>query len=413
MSEPLEDPTNKVLGDGEIIACGTTGDDRYCCFSQLHANRACKQAFGREYGYSNVWAIPATVKPNRVRPTPTCNKGSAYECRANTLPPCRKLYNKDGVFGTEKVGPVDSSKTKFFEKCAQYGTNAFPEMDSTEHLTGQCIISSWKDQQLLPFSLGPSLDDVVFPTTPQEPTELCCNPKAKDPLPSNTEQYLRSFCDPQTCFGKRACDDTKTVQQFCSDKDNVTKDPACIDTCIRSNDRSGGGWCNAKIKEVCQGKNLETDGCRQYCSANNLDKNRELADFCDNSYVQYCKSNDYATFNRERQAQLCGCINSPLPQANCVDNKCTNGIAIQTKSLRERKGKCEGNICISQIYIDVKTGNPIIDINKVKFEQYCPGVIPPWELQPKQNWRQNLELYIGIPVVLALVVVALVFLFKK
>lgn len=395
-SQPLQvsnDPNwtgELLLNDGAPIQCGST--NAQCCYSAENARDACAKqiglegtSYGKYYGYYNISARP--IPPGDAKYV-SCNQGQPYACYANTKASCPPrlgyAYNKDGPDGSHKVGNQPQNLndvikgTPFCQE--KNGPNSI--MVSTPSTGPQCVIQDWSSQ----------------------PLEACCTPGNE-----NKMGLYESLCGPHSCFGQASCDNTQIVAQICSDKDNVANDPGCIDTCLRSNDRNSVPWCNPKIKEYCQGKNLETEACRRYCSQDSLDKNPELADFCDVSYSQYCKSTDYSLYSREKQDQLCPCINSSLPIANCVDNKCTNGIGIKTKLLRENK--CGGNICISQIYIDVKTGNPIIDIDRVKFEQYCPGVVPPWNLKPKTV--QNLEWYIGGPVLLALIVVALVFLFKK
>lgn len=382
------------LNNGAPIICGEK--DAKCCYTQEDARDSCAytrspdvsgELYGKKYGYSNLSVRPIAPGDPAYQP---CNKGVQYRCYANTKAPCPtekwdKSYNRDNPDGSHRPPfPIKVKSLGVFD-CSENGPNAtvlFPRGDGVF-----CAIKDWT----------------------QQPLEICCDPG---------KSYPRSLgCSPQTCFGRPACDQTSVVAQICSDKDNVAKDPGCIDTCLRSNDTNSVSWCNPKIKDYCQGKNLETEACRQYCSQDSLDKNRELAEFCDNSYVQYCQKT--TDIDPERQRQLCGCINSKLPQANCVDSACTNQIAIKTKSLRENKGKCDGNICISQIYIDARTGKPIIDIDRVKFEQYCPGQPIPGSdpdnpyAPEKPKVPRNLELFVGVPVVLVLVVVALVLLFKK
>lgn len=392
----------KVLNNGAPVTCGGT----QCCNSQVEARFACNQQLapgvdgktnGQYYGYSNISAqqIPREDKNNYVDCVGTT--GHAYACYANDKASCPTRnsypYNKDGQFGSHRPSWQPQSSSDFLRGDAFCREKNGPNAVMSTHRDGMFIVSTGCD---------------IYDWTTQ-PLEQCCAPGSQT-MPGLYE----SNCGPQTCFGKPACDKTDIVEQICSDKDNVAKDQACIDTCLRSNDTNSVRWCNPQIKKYCQGKNLETEVCRTYCTQDSIDQNPELAQYCDGAYVQYCKSTNYKTYDRKTQDKLCGCINSPLLQANCVDNKCTNGIAIKTKSLRDNKGQCPDNVCISQIYIDPNnTGN--IDINIGKWNQICPGVAPPGS-DPNNPFAkksiQNLEWYIGGPLLLALLVVALVFLFK-
>ncbi len=408
---PIQEAPVKC-GDGTGAQCCYTPEQaRWSCAKQLGADG---KSFGETYGYSN---ISARVIPSDNKNFINCSRGQPYACYANTKSACPDSvtwpYNKKGVWGAHR--PYYQPQTfndfvngdKFCKE--KNGPNSvfmgFNEGTPEFNKWGAgCYIQDWT----------------------QQPLNDCCTPGSE-----KKAGFREGLCSPQTCFGKPQCDQTPITAQICSDKDNVAKDQGCIDTCLRSNDTNSVAWCNPKIKEFCQGKNLETEACRTFCSQDTLDMNPDLANYCDNAYVQYCQSTDYKTVDRQRQSQLCGCINSPLPQANCVDSKCTNAIAIKTKSLRDNKGKCPSNICIQQIYIDAN-GNPVIDIDRNQLRQICgpdfdpyapkppgPGPVPPGPTPnppyepPQTKSGQNLELLIGGPLVLVLVIVAFVFLFRR
>lgn len=423
-TQPVRDNTNVILPDdpnqppnqlGDLVRCGTGTDDK-CCFNIDFANRACKRQYGAQYGYSQVWAQQALPKDGR--PVPNCSTGAPYECHANTNAFCVRPvpYNKDGIYGTMLVNdnPAGGIEDSWCRNV--HGPNAIRAFYG-DGQWGKCVIANWKPPpQLYPDQGGvgpfPRSDGTLIVNPPVELTNDCCNP-----VLTQRVTPLTSFCDTQTCFGKPVCDTQPSVQAYCSDRDNITKDQNCIDTCIRQNNFGQQSWCNTPIKNYCVGKNLETETCRQYCSAGNLDSNPELAAFCDNAYTNYCQSKNYSIYDQKRQEQLCGCINSPLPLSFCVDSKCTNNIALSTSRQRQivQQSGCP-NICLQNLVVD---GNAIVNIDNLKWQQYCPGVpVPgsnpdkPWEPE-KESKTVRLGWLIGAPTLVLLIVLALVFLFRK
>jgi hypothetical protein len=441
-SQDPPDPTNAQLDKGALITCGGNVDPK-CCYSRAFADRACKKAYGDLCGYSNVHAELAT--PSSTGPVlPNCPIGQPYECRADITPMCPSRdalkYNKDAKFGMMQTAPYAQQQplvAQFNSFCQSLGPNSnrmFADLagaDPTKNTWnqkdwGQCVIGSWTPGQLypdtgsftglvatFPNNIPSYRGDEVMPSQTTEPLEDCCNPVDAGPA---KEKKRVQVCSPQTCFGKKACDTTNIVKQICSDKDNIATDNACVDTCIRLNKTGSQSWCNVPIQTYCQGKNLETEGCRRYCSADNIDLNPQLASFCDNAYVNYCSSKD-PSYDEKRQKQLCGCINSRLPSAICVDAACTNQIAVTpTKQRQILKSGCP-DICQQNIFVDAK-GNAVIQIDDLNWSQICPNTPPPGS-NPDNPWappgeEKGLRLgwYIGVPALVVLIVLVLVFLFR-
>lgn len=438
MAKEPYDPTNVLLDNGSLAQCATSADG-LCCYTKEYADLACKRKFGQQYGFSNVTSEVATPSDDPTRPKlPQCVRGQPYVCRANVTEMCKRGYNKDGPYGTDLRDPnppwfvtqIWNNTPQFWSGsdsyCRKYGPNGIRAFgDQNYPIDGRCVRAEWKKASLYPdegkseyairYNLGFAVNGrhtrpsgTMIPSTPSEPLEKCCNP--------NEVKDMDQVCDPQTCFGKKACDQSQYAQQFCSDKDNVANDPACIDSCLRLNNVGSSSWCNAPIKNYCQGKNLESEACRTYCTAANLDKNPDLAAFCDNQYVNYCQRTDNEV-DIKRQKQLCGCINSPFPLASCVDAACSNQISVMTSNLRKvfRDNLCP-NICTQNIVID---GKAVVDIDRVKWQQYCPGVpvpgdgdnpyTPPDVIQKEKE--SKLMLQVGVPIIFVLLILALVFLF--
>jgi hypothetical protein len=448
MSDPPYDPTSVLLGNGGFASCKESSN---CCGSIQYADLFCKHTYGGQYGYSNVFATPAINDP--IRPVPTCKTGNVYQCRANVTQECDRgtdAYNRKGPFGTvlleEKLtaGTLPKQGNTYMTYSntpaywaaldgycrAKYGKTAVRAFGDRNNPYGRCVRVDWTKSQYYPDSnlqqyaitqwrgsmpplqVPVTRPDVIIPTAPSEDIEKCCNPKDPDP-------YASFACSPQTCFGKKACDNTQIVQSICSDKDNVATDSKCADTCVRLNDTGSSSWCNNPIKAYCQGKNLETETCRNYCSAANLDNNPDLAAFCENQYVNYCAKKNDPSVDVKRQEKLCACINSPLPNAACVDAACTNGISVLAKRQRDTfKAGCP-DICLQNFVVD---GKVVVDIDHLKWEQYCPGQpIPgsnpdnpyyPPDVITKETISKYAT-YIGVPVIIVLVIIALVFLLLK
>ena len=424
------DPTNVLLDDGALVVCDGTRNK--CCYNKQYADLACKRLHGDKYGYSNVFATPAEGKcpPNQ----------QSFQCRADTTTECSREYNRDGPYGTHLLDEhpprywdeIYKNTADFWKKSDQYcrqkyGVNAIRAFGDRTHPNGRCVRVSWdQSPQLYPDSgqekyaitLNTGVGQFVpvtrpythIPTAP-EPQKLedCCDPNNAGAPGKNP------VCGPQVCFGKKACDNTNIVKQVCSDRDNVAKNEKCADVCTRMNVAGNGSWCNEPIKEYCQGKNLETETCRNFCSADNLDLNPDLASFCDNQYVNYCASKE-SFVDKKRQEQLCGCINSPFPLASCVDANCSNKIGVMTTNLRRifRDNLCP-TICTQNIIID---GKPVVNIDRIRWTQYCPGYPYPNSPDnpyspPKETKRAQIVQYTTIGVVLVLVILALVFLFLR
>jgi hypothetical protein len=402
-------------------ASAATGDDeesldlalcnnQACCDSSADAELACKTRYGSQKGWANVFARQVTDMPD-------CGRGLPYRCFADTSPDCARnsnglyKYNRDGPNGTFRLSgpgtcpiyPGEYGRDICQQKFAEAGTNnavcyGYLEPHDQAYIPpgyDSCVIADWNSPH-------------------REATEGikdCCNPSLG--LKQST-----LVCGPKTCFGKRRCDDAASVRTWCSDKDRIATDPACIDTCVRTNDKAIGNvetWCTTKIKAYCQGKKLETDACQKYCSAKNLDSNVPLANFCEDAYTRYCASDDYKTYSSSRQAELCGCIGSPIPQVVCVGATCkldTNPIptTIQQRQFLKSDG-CSSAICLQNFIVD---GKPVINIDNSKWTQYCPGVPVPGGDKSKSNkidWERVLPLSIIAPLIAILVIAALILLF--
>lgn len=204
-----------ICDGGAPVLCGGS----QCCNSAAEARNVCGVRFGPTYGWSNTWAqaIPKESK-NYV----DCGRsGAAYECRATIAPSCpnryNRPYNKDGPYGSHRVGVQPTNSSEWNRRDAfcreKNGPNAVmtttPRPDiAPGAVKEECDIFEWKTQ----------------------PLEQCCTPGSQ-----TTSGLYESLCGPQTCFGKPACDNALVTQTICSDRDNVTKDQACVDTCITNN----------------------------------------------------------------------------------------------------------------------------------------------------------------------------------
>jgi hypothetical protein len=396
--DPLN-PSECRLDKGAFAVCGEVFPT--CCFSAQDAIGQCKRKYGPDYGWSNVTARQATAETlSKDQKLPDCARGLAYQCYANIDLPCDSAvkqtvpYNKNGPFGSNLIlndsvcyehgGDADCRWWYTGDKNAKINAQCIFGVPTSK--TGQvCAISDWKGQ------FGGNA----------QPLEDCCNP-------ANTSATRSLYCDPQTCFGRPDCDRASVTQQVCSDKDNIATDPACKDTCMRLNETNSRTWCNDAIQKYCEkGNNIESEECRDYCTAKNLDENKDLAEFCENAYGLYCKSEDYVRYNRARQSQLCGCIGSPIPEAVCVGADCTNSIGPTTRAQRDiLRAGCPDTICLQNFIVD---GKAVINIDNSSWNQYCPGYAIPGS---KATNPQNVSLYVIVPVIVILLIAALVLLFR-
>ena len=190
----------------------------------------------------------------------------------------------------------------------------------------------------------------------------------------------------------------------------INKEQCCLGQLSKVGSQSicAPGWCPKSISKDCDiiyepicKANPKDPRCKPYCSTIRNGKPRayDTSTFCYEWGRTYCSTGtNIATDPTCREAEkfyrgdrpawseaiasefcaarkadskfngFCACINSNLPEASCVDTKCTNDTAYKTQFALDQSLKC-GTICLA-IFEKNKAGNNI-NYNGNNIQQQC------------------------------------------